>query len=153
MYVFIKWKLNTATNWVSPTQWHQKNIPLLFVAEEIQRAMDLVKPAFIHAPPALLTAMGDIRQMSPHIKVNKYSLLMHRIKIKIPANFLWNEQHVFVCWFITFQSVLLWWFYSDKDIGWKIPDIGGTTIQDVGCLAAMGLAMEPGVHIMSDKVF
>ena len=32
-------------------------------------------------------------------------------------------------------------------------DIGGTTIQDVGCLAAMGLAMEPGVHIMSDKVF
>ena len=35
----------------------------------------------------------------------------------------------------------------------SLPDIGGTTIQDVGCLAAMGLAMEPGVHIMSDKVF
>ena len=33
----------------------------------------------------------------------------------------------------------------------KLPDIGGTPIQDVGCLAAMGLAMEPGVHIMSDK--
>ena len=33
----------------------------------------------------------------------------------------------------------------------SLPDIGGTTIQDVGCLAAMGLAMESGVHIMSDK--
>ena len=45
---------------------------------------------------------------------HKYSLLMHRIKIKSPANSLWNEQHVFVCWFITFQSVLLWWYYNDK---------------------------------------
>ena len=34
----------------------------------------------------------------------------------------------------------------------SLPDIGGTTIQDVGCLAAMGLAMEPGVHTMSDKL-
>ena len=31
-------------------------------------------------------------------------------------------------------------------------DIGGTTIQDVGCLAAMGLSMEPGVHTMSDEL-
>ena len=74
---------------------------------------------------------------------------MHRIKIKSPANFLWNEQHVFVCWFITFQSVLLWRYYNDKK---SLPDIGGTTIQDVGCLAAMGLAMEPGVHTMSDEL-
>ena len=33
-----------------------------------------------------------------------------------------------------------------------LPDIGGITIQDVGCLAAMGLAMEPGVHTMSDEL-
>ena len=81
-------------------------------------------------------------------KAHKYSLLMHHIKIKSPANFLWNEQHVFLCWFITFQSVLLWRYYNDK----KALDIGGTTIQDVGCLAAMGLAMEPGVHTMSDEL-
>ena len=28
-------------------------------------------------------------------------------------------------------------------------DIGGTTIQDVGSLAAMELTMEPGIHTMS----
>ena len=39
---------------------------------------------------------------------NKHSLLMHRVKIKSPANFLWNEQNVFVGGFSTFQSVLLW---------------------------------------------
>ena len=46
--------------------------------------------------------------------VNKYSLLIHRIKVKSPANFSGNEQHVFVCWFITFQSVLLCRYYNDK---------------------------------------
>ena len=45
---------------------------------------------------------------------DKYSLFMYRIKIKSPAIFLWNEQHVFVCWFITFQSVILWRYYNDK---------------------------------------
>ena len=34
----------------------------------------------------------------------------------------------------------------------RLPDIGGTTIQGVGCLAAMGLAMEPVVHTMSDEL-
>ena len=52
----------------------------------------------------------------PHHESDKYSLLMHRIKIKSPANFLWNEQHVFVCWFITFQSVLLWWYFNDRKL-------------------------------------
>ena len=33
----------------------------------------------------------------------------------------------------------------------SLPDIGGTTIQDVGYLAAMGGAMETGVHTMSNK--
>ena len=66
---------------------------------------------------------------------NKYSLLMYCIKIKSPANFLCKEQNV--GGFITFQSVL----QGQK----SLPDIGGTTIQDVGPLAAMG----PGVHTMS----
>ena len=42
-----------------------------------------------------------------YTNINKYSLLMHRIKIKSPANFqyfLWNEQNVFVGGFIAFQS-------------------------------------------------
>ena len=33
-----------------------------------------------------------------------------------------------------------------------LPDIGGTTIQDVGHLAVMRAAMEPGVHTMSDEL-
>ena len=37
---------------------------------------------------------------------DKYSLLMHRIKIKSHANFLWNEQNVFVGGFISFQSAV-----------------------------------------------
>ena len=51
-----------------------------------------------------------------------------------------------MCWFITFQSVLLWRYCNDKK---NLLDIGGTTIQDVGSLAAMGLTMEPGIHTMS----
>ena len=47
-------------------------------------------------------------------RVNKCSSLMHRIKIKSPANFLWNEQNFFVGGSITFQSVLLWRYYNDK---------------------------------------
>ena len=34
----------------------------------------------------------------------------------------------------------------------SLPDIGGTTIQDVGHLAVMRAAMEPGVHNMSDEL-
>ena len=51
--------------------------------------------------------------------------------------------------FIIFQSVLLWWYYNDKK---SLPDIGGTTIQDVSHLAVMQAAMEPGVHTMSDEL-
>ena len=58
---------------------------------------------------------------------------MHRIKIKSPANF-----YVFVGGFITFQPALLWRYYNGKK---SLPDIGGTAIQDVGPLAAMGGAM------------
>ena len=75
---------------------------------------------------------------------NMYSLLMHHIKIKSPANFMqWTKR--FVVWFISFQSVLFWWYYNDKK---SLPDIGDTTIQDVGLLAAM----EPGVHTMSHEL-
>ena len=34
----------------------------------------------------------------------------------------------------------------------SLPDIGGTTIQDVGHLAVMRAAVEPGVHTMSDEL-
>ena len=51
--------------------------------------------------------------------------------------------------FITFQSVLLWRYYNDKQ---SLPDIGGTTIQDVSPLAAMRAAMGPDVHTMSDEL-
>ena len=69
---------------------------------------------------------------------------MHPIKIKSPAKLLWNEQNIFAGGFISFQSALtlavLQWQKS-------LPDIGSTTIQDVGPLAPM----EPGVPIMSLK--
>ena len=75
---------------------------------------------------------------------------MHRIQIKSPTIFLWNEQNVFVgAGFITFKSVLLWRYHNDKK---SLPDIGGTTIQDVGLLAAMGGAMEHCVHTMSNEL-
>ena len=70
---------------------------------------------------------------------------MHRIKIKSPAKFLWNEKNIFVGGYMTFQSALtlavLQWQES-------LPDIGGTTIQDVGPV----VAMEPGVHTMSNEL-
>ena len=51
-------------------------------------------------------------------------------------------------WFIIFQSVLLWRYYNYK----KLPDIGGTIIQDVGQLVVMRAAMEPGGHTMSAEL-
>ena len=42
----------------------------------------------------------------PLTKANKYSLLMHCIKIKSPAKFLLNEQYVFVGGNIYFLCVL-----------------------------------------------
>ena len=54
---------------------------------------------------------------NPSIFNNKYSLLMHRIKIKSPANFfLWNEWKRFCGCIFIFQSVLLWWYYNDKKV-------------------------------------
>ena len=39
---------------------------------------------------------------------------MHRIKIESPANVFMEWIKVFVGGFIIFQSVLLWWYYSDR---------------------------------------
>ena len=44
--------------------------------------------------------------MNPYQDLDKYSLLMHCIKIKSPAKFLLNEQYVFVGGNISFLCVL-----------------------------------------------
>ena len=36
-------------------------------------------------------------------------------KLNVPLFFLWNEQNIFVCWFINVQSVLFWRYYNDKE--------------------------------------
>ena len=76
------------------------------------------------------------------IKNDKYSLLMHRIKLKVPLFFMeWTKR--FCGWIyhfsISLTLAILQWQKS-------LPDIRGTTIQD-GPLAAM----VPGVHTMSDE--
>ena len=76
--------------------------------------------------------------------MNKYSLSMHRIKIKSPANFVWNEQNVFVGGYLFSISP----YSGGITMTNSLPDIGGTTIEDVGPLATM----EPGVHTMSNEL-
>ena len=67
--------------------------------------------------------------------VNKYSLLMHRIKIKSPANFFMEWIKRF-CGRIYHFSINLTLVVLQRQK--SLPYIGGTTIQDVGChLAAM----------------
>ena len=84
----------------------------------------------------------------------KCSLLMHRIKIKSPAI-------LFFIFFYGMNKTPLWVDLSHFSISLtlvvlqrqkSLPDIGGTTIQDVGHLAVMWAAMEPGVHTMSDEL-
>ena len=69
---------------------------------------------------------------------------MHRIKIESPAKFLWNEKNVFAGVLITFQSAL-----TLAALQWQksLPDISGTTIQDVGPPSEP--MAEPSVHTMS----
>ena len=79
---------------------------------------------------------------------NKYSLLMHRIKIKSPAIF-YGINKTFCGWICHFSiSLILAVLQRQK----SLPDVGGTTIQDVGHLAVMRTAMGPGVHTMSDEL-
>ena len=80
---------------------------------------------------------------------NKYSLLMHRIKIKSPAIFFMEWTTRFCVWIYHFSISLTLAVLKQQK---SLPDIGGTTLQDVGCLTAMGLAMEPCVHTMSDEL-
>ena len=53
-----------------------------------------------------LTVMRAAIEPSVHPMSDKYSLLMHCIKIKSPAKFLFNEQYVFVGGNISFLCVL-----------------------------------------------
>ena len=70
---------------------------------------------------------------------------MHRIKIKSPAIFFIEWPKRFFVWIYRFSiSLTLAVLQRQK----SQPDIGGTTIQDVGPLAAM----EAGVHTMSDEI-
>ena len=51
---------------------------------------------------------GHVTESIWNTEIYKYSLLMHRIKIKSPANFFMEWTKLFLCWFINVQSVLLW---------------------------------------------
>ena len=51
---------------------------------------------------------------------NKYSLLMHCIKIKSPANFLLNEQYVFVGGNISFLCVLSCSSEEDSQLDYEL---------------------------------
>ena len=70
--------------------------------------------------------------MKANQQIDKYSLLMHRIKIKSPAIFFMESTKRFVCWFTNVQSVLLWWYYNDTK-AYRILAVL-RTIQDVGSL-------------------
>ena len=68
-------------------------------------------------------------------------------KLKVPLFFLWHEQNVLCVALSLFNQS-----YSGVITTTKKPTGYWRYYQDVGCLAAMGLAMEPGVHTMSDEL-
>ena len=73
---------------------------------------------------------------------------MHRTKFKVPLIFHGMNKTFFWVDLSLFNQ-----FYSGSITTTKsLPDTGDTTIQDVGPFAAMGGAMEPGVHTMSDEL-
>ena len=63
-------------------------------------------------------------------------------KLKVPLIFGGMNKTFLSLDLSIFNQLLLWWYYTDKK---SLPDIGGTTIQDIGPLAPM----LPGVHTMS----
>ena len=73
---------------------------------------------------------------------------MHRIKIKSPANFFMEWIKRFCGRIYHFPISLTLVVLRQK----SLPDIDGTTIQDVGQLAVMRAAIEPGVHTMSNEL-
>ena len=75
---------------------------------------------------------------------------MHRIKIKSPAISFFMQWIKRFCGWIYHFSIGLTLAVLQRQK--KLPDIGGTTIQDVGHLAVMRATMEPGVHTMSDEL-
>ena len=75
----------------------------------------------------------------------KYSLLMHRIKIKSPANFFMEWIKRFCGWIYNFSISLTLAVLRQK----SLPDIGGTTYYS----RCRPLAhMQPGVHTMGDEL-
>ena len=75
---------------------------------------------------------------------NKYSLLVHRIKNKSPAIFH-GMNKTFFCVDLNHFLISLTQYYNDKK-AYRILAV------PFKMSAAMGLAMEPGVHIMSDEL-
>ena len=70
-------------------------------------------------------------------------------KLKVPLFFFMEWIKRFYEWIYHFSiSLTLAVLQRQK----TLPDIGGTTIQDVGHLAVMRAAMGPGVHTMSDEL-
>ena len=76
---------------------------------------------------------------------NKCKLLMHRIKVKVPLIFFMEWTKRFRRW-IYHLSISLTLVVLQRQK--SLPDIGGTTIQDVGPLAAI----RPGARTMSDEL-
>ena len=69
-------------------------------------------------------------------------------KLKVPLLF-YGMNNTFSCVDLSLFNQS----YSGGIITTKnLPNIGGTSIQDVGCLAEMGLAIEPDVHTISDEL-
>ena len=70
-------------------------------------------------------------------------------KLKVPLFFFFYGMNKTFCGWICHFSISLTLAVLQRQK--SLPDIGGTTIQDVGHLAVMRTAMGPGVHTMSDK--
>ena len=86
--------------------------------------------------------------LSPGTIPDKYSLLMHRIKIKSPPIIFYEMNNTFLCADLSMFNQS----YSGGITTTKKPTGYWQYYLYVGCLAAMGLAMEPGVHTMSDEL-
>ena len=82
----------------------------------------------------------------PRSQWDKYCLLMQHIKIKSPVNFFMELIKHFCGWIYHF-SISLTLVVSQRQK--SLPDVGGPTIQDVGCHLAV---MRAGVHTMSDEL-
>ena len=104
------------------------NPATLHGTQRVNGLLTSLKPSFCNGYHAICMLHGMILG-TRYSLYNKYSLLMHRIKIKSSARLLWNEQNVFVGGFTALQSALTLAVLQWQKSLW---DIGGTTKQDVG---------------------